>query len=163
MELLYNDHVEESARVYSLLVPGLVAFSASYIFGTLLTANGNLRILNLIAGAGMVVNILLNIMLIPRYQATGSAFASLVTLMLSAILQMVISVRKFALVPSRSQWIRSLLFLSGVFAIMWIQQFLPWEWYLRMGMAALAILVLAFSIRFIQPVQLYRILLRTAP
>lgn len=161
MGLLYNDHVEESARVYAMLVPGLVAFSASYIFGTLLTANGNLRILNLIAGAGMVLNILLNILLIPQYQASGSAFASLVTLMLSAVLQILISVRKFALYPSGSQWRRSLLFLAGVCAIMWLQHFLPWEWYLRMGMAAMAILILAFSIRFIQPVQLYRILLRT--
>lgn len=161
MGLLYNDHVKESSHVYAILIPGLIAFSASYIFGTLLTANGNLRILNLIAAAGMVVNILLNILLIPQYQASGSAFASLVTLMLSAILQMIISVKNFSLYPSTGQWIRTLLFLAGVCAIMWLQCFLPWIWYLRMGMAAMAILILAFSIQFIQPVQLYRILLRT--
>ncbi len=91
--VLYNDHIKESAKVFEVLILGFIPVSVSYIFGTLLTANGNLKELNIIAGAGVIFNLTLNFILIPKFKAYGAASASLITLTLTALIQ-VITARK---------------------------------------------------------------------
>lgn len=93
MELLYDEHIAESAAVFSILVPCIIPISMTYIFGTLLTANGNMRLLNLTALVGIAVNLLVNIFLIPRFQACGAAVASLCTQSVMALTQTVIAIR----------------------------------------------------------------------
>ncbi len=90
MNLLYKEHINESARVFKLLMFGLIAISTTYIFGTLLTANGNLKELNIVAACGMIISIVLNFILIPRLQAVGSAYASVTTQSLTALVQIII-------------------------------------------------------------------------
>ncbi|HSH53045.1 MAG TPA: oligosaccharide flippase family protein, partial [Bacteroidales bacterium] len=65
INLLYHHHVETSATIFGILILCFLGISTSYIFGTLLTANGNLRMLNFMAVGGVLVNITLNIILIP--------------------------------------------------------------------------------------------------
>jgi len=72
-----------------------VFVSSTYVFGTLLTANGNLKQLNMMAACGMVLNISLNLLLIPIYKASGAAFASLVTQFCTAIFQILIAYKYF--------------------------------------------------------------------
>ncbi len=79
MSSLYVMHLDESAQVLKLLMMGFIPVSAIYIFGTLLTANGNLKILNIIAGLGVFVNVGLNLLLIPAHQEMGAAFSSVIT------------------------------------------------------------------------------------
>jgi O-antigen/teichoic acid export membrane protein len=95
MGLLYHKHVAESGRVFGVLMFSMVFVSSGYIFGTLLTANGNLRQLNYLALSSVVLNVLLNLLLIPGYKAFGSAMASLITLGLLAIFQIILSKRLF--------------------------------------------------------------------
>lgn len=95
MNLMYHDHVEESAAVFRLLMFGSVAISSTYIFGTLLTANGSLKTLNIVAASGMVLNFLINLILVPRLLAVGSAYASLIAQYATAIIQMLIAARLF--------------------------------------------------------------------
>jgi hypothetical protein len=61
MELLYVGQIQEAQKVFVFLILGLIPISVTYIFGTLLTANGNLKALNLMALTGMIVNISLNL------------------------------------------------------------------------------------------------------
>jgi len=93
VELLCKANIDESANVLSVLMFCFVAIASTYIFGTLLTANGNLKILNKLAIGGMLLNLTLNFVLIPIYKAEGSAIASLVTQGLIVVLQIII-VRK---------------------------------------------------------------------
>jgi O-antigen/teichoic acid export membrane protein len=95
MALLYKEHILESAKVFRLLMGGFIAVSTTYIFGTLLTANGNLKALNIISGIGLVINFLMNLFLIPHLLAIGSAYASLVTQSIIAILQVTIVIKVF--------------------------------------------------------------------
>jgi len=106
MILMYSQHVgeslsafdlrmTESAHIFQLLMWSLVAISSNYVFGTLLTANNNLKVLNWIALSGLLINFLLNFLLIPIYQAFGSAMASLATQLLTAALQLGLAVRYF--------------------------------------------------------------------
>ena len=71
--------------ILPILMGCFVCVSSTYIFGTLLTANGNLYHLNLISVGGVIINIFLNLILIPKHGALGSAIASLVTQFLVSI------------------------------------------------------------------------------
>ncbi|HBX53102.1 MAG TPA: polysaccharide biosynthesis protein [Bacteroidales bacterium] len=95
MYLLYNSHIDASADIMGLLMFAFLAISTTYIFGTLLTANGSLKYLNIMAAIGMGLNIVLNLILIPKFQATGSAIASLFTQMFTALAQVIIAKKIF--------------------------------------------------------------------
>ncbi len=101
MDTLYQAHVDNSADILGLLMMGFPGIAATYIFGTLLTANGSLKQLNLMAAGGMVLNIALNLLLIPVWKALGSAWASMVTQLMTGLAQMLIAWVIFRLrVPS---------------------------------------------------------------
>lgn len=117
MDLLYHHHVESSSMVFGVLILCFIGIATSYIFGTLLTANDNLKALNLIAAGGVLINVLLNLILIPKYYALGSAIASLVTQSATAIIQILIAKKIFHFGISIRRISALILFASGVFAI----------------------------------------------
>lgn len=94
LDLLYKEHVEESAAVFRFLIAGIIPISLTYIFGTMLTANGNMKLLNITAIVGIVVNMTVNLLLIPHLQAVGAALASLSTQSVVALLQVTIAFRQ---------------------------------------------------------------------
>jgi O-antigen/teichoic acid export membrane protein len=79
MAKLYPASTEFSAAVFGLLMAGFMALSLIYVYGTLLTANGNLKFLNGTAAAGVIGNIVLNLLLIYRWGALGAVIATLCT------------------------------------------------------------------------------------
>ena len=91
--LLYNTQAPGAVSTFTILMLTLVPVGLVYIFSTMLTAAGSFRLLGAITLSGMVVNIVLNIILIPLYQATGSAFAAFCTQGLVA-LACVVAVQK---------------------------------------------------------------------
>ncbi|MBO6118526.1 MAG: polysaccharide biosynthesis C-terminal domain-containing protein [Bacteroidales bacterium] len=95
MALLYNKHIEESSQVFKILCFCFIPVSMTYIFGTLLTANGSLKKLNKVAAGGMIINIGINLLLIPGYAAQGSAYAALTAQTVTALLQILIAIKIF--------------------------------------------------------------------
>jgi len=89
MSILYHANTIESAAVFRILMFCLIPISITYIFGTLLTANGSLKKLNIIAFAGMILNIILNIIFIPIFKTEGAAAVSLATQILTALFQLI--------------------------------------------------------------------------
>lgn len=87
LALIYTDLDPAAAPTFRLLVYCFVGVTITYVFGTLLTAAGDLRQLNYVAGAGALLNLLLNLWLIPRWQVEGAAWASLVTQWMTAGVQ----------------------------------------------------------------------------
>jgi O-antigen/teichoic acid export membrane protein len=156
MDLLYDTHIQASTNVFRLLIPAFIAVSTTYIFGTLLTANGNLKQLNIIAFSGLVINLILNYLLIPVYLATGSAISSLVTQFAMAILQVMMVQRVFKFKVNYRYLLTLLAFLVGVitfnlvskmFVIHW--GFLPEQklWAGNFGLMLLACVILAVILR----------------
>ncbi|MDP1623075.1 MAG: oligosaccharide flippase family protein [Bacteroidales bacterium] len=154
--LLYETHIKESTSVFRLLIPGFIAVSTTYIFGTLLTANGNLRQLNIIALLGLFINLILNYLLIPRLLATGSAISSLVTQFTMAFLQVLMVQRIFKFKVNYRYLFTLLVFLIGVvminlvsraFVIHW--SFLPstLSWIGNFTLMLLASVILAAMLR----------------
>ncbi len=109
MDLRYSEATELSAPAFAVLMGCFVAVGTTYIFGTLLTAAGDLRLLNTMAAGGMVLNIVLNLVLIPQYQALGAAWASLITQGLTALVQLVFAARRHRVALPWHLWVRALL------------------------------------------------------
>ena len=97
MHLLYPAHGAACVPVFKVLVFGLVPIGLTYIFGTLLTAGGFLRHLNIFAATSLLLNVVVNLLLIPRLGAVGSAWASLLAQSLMAAAQLLLAVRLFRL------------------------------------------------------------------
>lgn len=117
MRLLYKEHIEEASAIFPILMSCFVAISTSYIFGTLLTANGNLRELNLMAASGILINVTMNIFLIPKYQAAGSAVSSLTTQFLTAFIQVLIAQNVFKFKINYRLILTLIIFIMGVILI----------------------------------------------
>jgi O-antigen/teichoic acid export membrane protein len=96
LNLIY-DRAEESIQAFNWLMLGFIAICMNFIFGTLLTANGNLKILNISSALGIFINIGLNFTLIPRFGAEGAAFASFATQSFVAIIQFIFCLKFFQL------------------------------------------------------------------
>jgi len=155
---MYKSHVESSSIIFSVLMFGFVFISTTYIFGTLLTANGNLKALNYMALSGMILNILLNLFLIPRYQALGSAIASLITQGFTALVQVIIAFRIFRFHFNFKLLILLLIFAVGVSLLGIITNDLPYRWSISMSIMIGLSFLLAFSIRVIKLKDLYQII-----
>jgi O-antigen/teichoic acid export membrane protein len=86
LNLIYTNGLESMAS-FQWLMLSFLAICMNFIFGTLLTANGNMRFLNWSSAVGIGVNIILNLYLIPDYGAKGAAFTTFVTQSTVAIFQ----------------------------------------------------------------------------
>jgi len=92
IDLLYVAHAPYSSKIFGILMIGFLFISTSYLYGTLLTANNNLRHLNILAASTVVINISLNLILIPKHQAYGAAISSLISQSYYAIAQLILAV-----------------------------------------------------------------------
>lgn len=156
--MLYHEHVESASQVFAILMTCFAAISTTYIFGTLLTANGNLRELNLMATSGILINIVLNLFLIPRYEAAGSAISSLVTQFLTAFIQVMIAQSIFKFRINYRLILTVIIFLAGVILVNYFSKTLPFNWMISFAFMVLACGVWAFSIRMLNIKSMIRIL-----
>ncbi len=119
MEVLYHSNTEHSSELLGILMTGFIGIATTYVFGTLLTANGSMKQLNWMAFTGMVINVSLNLYLIPRYQAFGSAYASLFTQIVTAGAQVILVTMVFKLKPNYIFLLKLIAFagVTVVFAI----------------------------------------------
>ena len=114
MDLRYSEHTTLSAPVFALLIGCFVAVCTTYVFGTLLTAGGDLKYLNWMAAGGALLNIALNLVLIPKMQAEGAAWASLVTQLLTAVAQVGLAATLYGVRIPIALWIRSAVYAAGL-------------------------------------------------
>jgi len=113
IDLLYQAHTPYSSTIFGILMIGFLFVSISYLYGTLLTANHNLRHLNIVATITVIINIGLNLVLIPRHMALGAAISSLISQGFYAIAQVILTIRLLKISANRDILIR----LAGFLAI----------------------------------------------
>ena len=117
MSLLYHSHIDDSADMLGLLMTGFIGIASTYIFGTLLTANGSIKQLNIMAAGGMLLNVILNLVLIPQFFALGSAIASMVTQLATGLAQAIIAMYIFRMRPGRKYALRMIAFILAVLVL----------------------------------------------
>ncbi len=133
MSMLYPGANIESSRILSILMFGFIAISGIYVFGTLLTANGSLKQLNIVAGSAIALNLLFNIILIPQIQAVGSAYASLSAQTISVILQALIVQRIFKFRMNFKFLLSLLAFASGVILAGYLTSSFAYNWIINLA------------------------------
>lgn len=156
--LLYPGKGLASSPILSILMFGFIAVSGIYIFGTLLTANGSLKHLNIIAGLAIIMNLVINITLIPKMQALGSAYASLSAQFLSLILQIFVVQYIFRFKINIRFLLSLAFFVLAVGLAAYFSRMLPFSWYAALGSLILFALVLAISLRLLHFKEFIRII-----
>jgi O-antigen/teichoic acid export membrane protein len=94
LNLIYTEDILPSIGPFQVLMTSFFFLMLGHLWSTLLTAHGSLKSLNMIAIVAVVVNIILNFTLIPKYTALGSAVASLITQALAVTLQWLIAMKR---------------------------------------------------------------------
>lgn len=158
MHLLYAQHASESAEVFSVIMGCFVATSMTYIFGTLLTANGNLMHLNLMAASGMAFNLLLNLILIPHFKATGAAWSSLSTQFITAMLQIYLAQKVFKFRVNVRLLVQLVVFVVSVVMIGMLCRSLIADWMFGLAVLMVAGGLSAFAIGLLHVKSILRIM-----
>lgn len=120
IQLMYHRVEHNSPAIFSLLMGGFVFISISYIYGTLLTANKNLKQLNILAAITVVLNIGLNLLLIPTFKAYGAAIASIASQGFFALSQAVIAHKILNLQFPNSYFVRIIVYTLSIIIVGWL-------------------------------------------
>lgn len=146
MNLLYHRNDAYWSTIFGWLMLNFIPMSSVYVFGTLLTAKGSLKALNLIAVLGVVVNVALNLYLIPHYGALGAAWATFVTQVIAAGAHIYVAQRQFPLQYSTNDILKVTGFCAITVAALIGLQYSPLQWFvnltLALGIAGVAALAL---------------------
>ena len=151
MQFLYPGEADAYyGRVLGILIFSFVAIGISYIFGTLLTAAGKIFQLNKIFLFGILINLALNLSLIPFYKATGAAIATVTTQFFVMIGQVLLAYRIFPwkiryskIAQNAGFIIISLLIFSGFTTL----AVLPWWGNMLLG--SMSCILVSLLIKFI--------------
>ena len=96
LQLIYTSDAG-AITPFCWLMLSFIGIAMNFVFGTLLTANGNLKELNIISAFGVVINISLNIFLIPKYGAIGAGITAFITQITMSITQFILCAKYFQL------------------------------------------------------------------
>lgn len=159
MGLFYPNMTESSPIVFSILMSGFIFISTgTYIFGSLLTANGSMRSLNIMAIIALFINVAINLSLIPFYGAIGSALASLSTQVFTAITQLFIVQKMFKFRVNTKLIMLLGLFSLGVWGLGMLAKEFVSTWYIGFFSIIGFSVILAFTIRLLDLRVIYDIL-----
>jgi O-antigen/teichoic acid export membrane protein len=138
-------------EVLACIILTLVPFSGIFIYSTLLTANENLRKMNRLFLFGMVVNVALNLLLIPHLKAVGAGAAALTTQAFVLFGQMWIAKKELRLPTDLRQVAKIAGFALLVILVNWQLYQLPGvAWLLKFGAAIALGLLLALLFRLVR-------------
>jgi len=158
ISLLYKEHIETSAKVFSVLIVSFIPISTTYIFGTLLTANGSLKQLNIIALIGVIISITLNLILIPLNQAKGAALTALITQSVTAILQFALAIYMFKISFTLRKILSIIVFLGTFITSAYFINQIEYQWGLRFFATLGTGVILAFALRLMNVKTIFRLL-----
>lgn len=148
-----------SSSSFGMLLLCFIAVSTTYIFGTLLTANGNLKLLNWLAFGGVILNIILNLYLIPLYGAVGAAFASLITQTLTVLGQVILTFKLLKITNISPVLYATFSFLALLsIAYYGFQHYLETAWYYQFLGLGIVGLIISFITKMINLKQLSSLL-----
>lgn len=117
LNIIYDNHIAEATTVFSWLMASVVCFSLQYIFGTLITAAGDLRPMIYMALGAMIYNILLNTFYIPQMGALGAAKASFFTQLMVLVAQIMVVRDSFHIGDFKPTVFRGALFAMGCIGV----------------------------------------------
>ncbi len=149
MGMMYKNSNAYWSQIFGWLMITFIPMSSVYVFGTLLTANGSLKVLNYIALGGMFLNVSLNLYLIPHYGALGATFATLITQLLAAWAHIVAANRTFGFVYEIKEFFKLVAFASLCCVLLLLIRMLPVDWRIGLVLSSAGCLLLAAVARLV--------------
>jgi O-antigen/teichoic acid export membrane protein len=160
MSLMYDKNINESAAFFGILMMAFLGMAGNIIYGTLLTANGSLREMNITSAIALIINLILNLALIPKFHAFGAAVACLVTQGFVGFSQYVISAQKFNFGLNFKLIFKLIIYITGTILIGIGSSKLDIAWWIGfLGLMAAA-LILAFLLNLINVRGLVKMVLK---
>jgi O-antigen/teichoic acid export membrane protein len=114
LSLIYTDYLV-AIPSFNWLMLSFLAICMNFIFGTLLTANGSLKILNYSSFIGIIINVALNLYLIPTRGAEGAAFATFITQSFTAVIQFGYCMKLFSIKINKQRVLYYLFLIGGLY------------------------------------------------
>jgi O-antigen/teichoic acid export membrane protein len=149
MNMLYVHHIQQSANVFSILMFSFVANTILFVFGTLLTANGSVNLQNKLMFLALILNVGLNLLLIPHYKVIGAAWAGLITQGFVALAEMFLAFKMISIKPGPRFIPALLLFCFVIFILTFEIQYLPVHWMIQISLIGIIGIALWFLFKFI--------------
>ena len=144
MDLLYTDSDAQYGNILKILMFTFIPVSIVYVYGTLLAANGSMRLLNWVAFIAVILNVSLNFIFIAKWQAIGAAYATLITQLLVAFIYIVIAHK---IIDNEINWkevfLMSLFFACSLIAAI-IANSIQQNWFAYFCVLVAFMLVLSF-------------------
>lgn len=151
-----------SSKVFLFTILSFIPMSAMYIYGTFLTAAGEMKLLNITAALGVVLNFTANLLLIPHYGVEAAAIVSVITQSFVCLFQIIYARKKFKLHISRSLFIRYLLSFSAFAMVTYLLQLSNLSWIIQVFAAILSGIAAAIFIKAIPLPSISKVFLRKA-
>lgn len=149
MTLFYHqNNSEQLSLIFGVLMLSLPLIVVYYVFSTVFTANNNLKLLNLISAGGLVINIGLNILLIPLYQALGAAISSLASFCLIGLAYAIFYHLHFKSTFQLLLWLKILFFVLLLVFLAYLIGFVIKNWILGFTLFVFGSLILASLSQF---------------
>lgn len=117
MSVLANEEMGQSSRVILFLVAsGITCWGMGVIRGPILHGAEKTHVLGIVRVFSALLNVVLNLVLIPKYQLVGAAIATLAAYATASLLIWLLSAQHIDVTPKPSFFIRIIL-LNSVFAL----------------------------------------------
>jgi len=156
--ILYPLATESTFIVFGSLMLGFVAMAFNYIHGTLLTANNCLKWLNWMAISALVINVALNLCLIPLFGAYGAAIATVITQFFTVLVHGYLVSKKGYYQFKFLLFLRWGVYIGVVISGVVLLRHFNFDLILALGLLALLAIVLLFTLGFVKPSQLLYII-----
>ncbi len=145
----FNDieGVIASSKVFGNIMICFIPMCMIYVFGTLLTAKGDIKYMNYIAITSLIVNIVLNYYLIPLYKSYGASISQIIT---QCIFSVFCIIRCFYLFKFKLQIktiLKFVIFISSLFGVYFIVKVFNSLW-INLGLFSLGALFLVLLLKF---------------
>ena len=153
LDLLYHAPSPGAVSAFTVLMLTLVPVGAVYIFSTMLTAAGRLRLLGIITLGGMVINILMNLVLIPALSVAGAAYTAFFTQILVALACVIAVDRTMTRMVVIYRLLLYFLMLLVTFIAGHLMKILEVPWVAAAATELIAGFVLALVFRMVEPLK----------
>ncbi len=159
LKFLYKDYQPEFYMTLRLLILSYFMIAVAYVFGSLLVAAGKVRNLNLLFGSGLILNIILNVFLIPKFQAIGAATATLITQIFVLIGQIFLSEKEIGVGISGKEIAQIATYATVILVGFYIlEKILPFDWVYKLSLSILICLLLSFLFKMIDKREIFSLL-----
>ena len=158
VERMYDHATPYWGDVLGILIWSFVPVSITYIFGALLTANENIQKMNRIFAFGIGLNVVLNLVLIHRFQAVGTALSTLITQTVVTSFLAVLLFRELQIHWQLPVWKLVLFVLLAVAIPIMVVHLTSLGWEFQMGISLVATTVVGVGLQFL-PIQIFLTLL----